>query len=123
MGYDVHITRRAEWSDKGDDISLDEWIAFVAASPDLELVGHAETEVPGGKVLRITADGLTSWTGYSGRPESRGPVWFNHSRGKITVRNPDVEILAKMWSIAQHFAAQVQGDEGEAYDERGNAIA
>ena len=29
----------------------------------------------------------------------------------------------KMWLIAQHFAARVQGDEGEVYDALGNALA
>jgi hypothetical protein len=123
MGYDVHITRRARWSDRGNDITLGEWIAFVEASPDMNLTGYAETKVGGGEILRITAEGLTTWTGYAGRSGANGPVWFNHSRGEISVKNPDTETLMKMWSIAQHFAARVQGDEGEAYDELGNALA
>ena len=69
MGYDVHITRRAQWSDKGDDITLGEWIAFIEASPDMNLTGYAETKVAGGEILRIAAEGLTKWTGYASRSE------------------------------------------------------
>ena len=32
MGYDLHITRKADWCDEGNDISLEEWYAVVAAA-------------------------------------------------------------------------------------------
>ena len=123
MGYDVHITRRAEWSDKGDDIRLDEWIAFVRAAPDMTLTGTAEATVGKGEILRVESPGLATWDGHSQKPSGHDLIWFDHRRGKVVVKNPDTEILMKMWSIAQHFGARVQGDEGEIYDERGNPLA
>ncbi|WP_042409939.1 hypothetical protein [Streptacidiphilus carbonis] len=39
MGYDVHITRRENWWDEeGQDISVAEWEAVVAADPGLGAV-------------------------------------------------------------------------------------
>jgi hypothetical protein len=37
------------------------------------------------------------------------------------VKNPDLEILRKMHSIARHLSAKVQGDEGETYDHDGKS--
>jgi hypothetical protein len=42
-------------------------------------------------------------------------TWF-------AVKNPDPEILRKMWSLAQRLDAMVQGDEGEQYDASGNVV-
>ena len=58
MGYDVHITRRQNWSDpSGPVISLAEWVAVVESDPEMRLDGYAETRVPDG-VLRIEREGL-----------------------------------------------------------------
>jgi hypothetical protein len=40
--------------------------------------------------------------------------------GDIVVKNPDPEILRKMYVIAQHLSGKVQGDDGELYDSQGN---
>jgi len=37
------------------------------------------------------------------------------------VKNPDDEIIRKMWSIAQALSARVQGDDSETYDSAANA--
>jgi len=37
MGYDLHITRRDDWSDQGHDITSDEWLKLIAADPELTL--------------------------------------------------------------------------------------
>ncbi len=49
-------------------------------------------------------------------------AWFNFSGGEIKVKNPDTEILKKMWAIAQRLFAKVQGDEGEIYNDQGDAV-
>jgi hypothetical protein len=38
------------------------------------------------------------------------------------VKNPDTEILKKMWLIAQSLGAKVQGDDGETYGEDGSPL-
>jgi hypothetical protein len=71
MGYDVHITRKQNWSDEaGPEIPLSEWIAVVAADPEMRLDGFAETRVGGGAILRIEREGLSVWTAYSRHRES-----------------------------------------------------
>jgi len=123
MGYDVHVTRRPNWWDKtGPEISLAEWIALVEADPEMRLDGYAEAKFREGRVLRVESDGLAVWTGYSGH-HNGSTVWFDWRRGNVVVKNPDVEILKKMGSLAQILSARVQGDDGEFYDAAGNPRA
>ena len=94
MGYDIHITRRKFWADKGDDITADEWLAYV----------HRDSE------LRLRAE--------SGRcfAEWNGGSWLDWSDGVIFTKNPDDALVTKMVAIARQFDATVQGDDGEIYD-------
>ncbi len=46
MGYDVHITRKAEWSDDESAITLGEWLSVVDADPEMRLDGFAEANLP-----------------------------------------------------------------------------
>ena len=46
-------------------------------------------------------------------------AWFYFWEGNVFVKNPDSEILRKMWSLAQALSAKVRGDEGEDYDAAG----
>ena len=112
MGYDLHITRRAHWSDRGDDIGFEEWEALVAADPELKLEGFAEADSPSGQRIRIESPGLTAWRPGDGR---RIVTWFDLRRGEVSTKNPDARIFAKMWSIAVQLRARIQGDEGEFY--------
>jgi hypothetical protein len=121
MCYDVHITRKLDWSDpEGPEISLAEWLAVVAADPEMRLDGCAETRMQDGSVFRTVQEGLSVWTTYSQHDESGNMAWFLYRKGYVTVKNPDEEILRKMWSIAQDLSAKVQGDDGEIYDSSGN---
>ncbi len=122
MGYDVHITRRHDWFDpEGPEISLEEWLAFVAADPEMRLDGHAETRLQDGSVFRTVQRGLSVWTAYSQHDDSGNMAWFLYRKGYITVKNPDEEIIRKMWSIAQALSAKVQGDDSEVYDSSARA--
>ena len=43
MGYEIHITRKMEWFDKGGpNISLEDWKAYISSDPDMRLDGYAE---------------------------------------------------------------------------------
>ncbi len=122
MGYDVHITRRKHWvDDDGPEITLDEWLELLKLDPDIRLDGFAEATVDG-STLRVEAPGLAVWTNYSGDGVNGNHAWFYWSRGDISVKNPDVEILRKMHSISQALAAAVQGDDGEFYDSEGKPM-
>ena len=122
MGYDVHITRKENWFEEtGPEISLDEWVAYVSGDPEMRLDNFAEAANGNGAVLRIEKPGISVWLTYSGHDIDGNMAWFGHTRGRIVVKNPDEEILGKMWSIAQSLSARVQGDEGEIYNEEGEA--
>jgi prepilin-type processing-associated H-X9-DG protein len=121
MGYDVHITRKQNWSDKkGPEIPLPEWIAVVQRDREMRLDGHAETQVGDGKILRIEKEGLSVWMAYSRHGEDGNMAWFDFRHGNVVVKNPDAEILQKMRSLAQALSARVQGDDGEFYEATGS---
>lgn len=115
MGYEVHITRKSEWFGDGPEIGLEEWLSYIASDASMRHDGYAEAVTPAGDVLRVESEGLAVWVGYSGHELNGNMAWFSHSRGNVTVKNPDEEILDKMVEIARTLGATVQGDEGETY--------
>jgi len=94
MGYDIHITRRKFWADKGDDITAEEWLKYVHRDPELGLRPES------GKCF-------AAWSGGS---------WLDWSEGVIYTKNPNDALVAKMVAIAKQFDATVQGDDSEIYD-------
>jgi hypothetical protein len=115
LGYEVHITRKEQWSDgDGPAISLNEWLEYVASDPEMRADGCAEAKVPGG-VLRVNSPGIAVWTAYAGHGVDDNMAWFGHFGESITVKNPDASILRKMHKIALSLSARVQGDDGEEY--------
>jgi hypothetical protein len=109
MGYDLHITRRKDWSNDEPDISLAEWEAYVSSDPELRLTGIAETPTPDG-LLQYKNAGLAVWVAHPSRQ-----VWFDPRAGGIAVKNPDEITIDKMVAIARRLRAHVQGDDGETY--------
>ena len=122
MGYDLHITRKANWFDASPAIDLHDWLEYVASDPALQHEGFAEALTASGDVLRIESFGTCIWKGYSQGANSESTAWFTWSLGNIVVKNPDQEIRRKMWHVAQTLHASVQGDEGEHYGEDGEMI-
>jgi len=119
MGYDVHITRKQDWFDEEPQIKLAEWKAYLKADPSMRLDGYAEATTPSGDTLHYENEGLAVWTAYSRHQSNGNMAWFDFEIGNVVVKNPDQEILRKMWQIAQALGAKVQGDEGETYREDG----
>jgi hypothetical protein len=116
VGYDVHITRAAEWTDAdADPITLEEWIAYVRSDEEMRLDGFAEASTTGGDVIRVESPGLAVWTAWTSVPDDDGLAWFDHRGGRIVVKSPDESILMKMCAIADRLGAHVQGDDGEPY--------
>lgn len=116
MAYSLHIHRRAEWSDRGDDITLTEWQALCEADPTLDLTAVATAQNHRtGEEIAIRAEGMARWD---------GPVmaWFTLDRGRITVDGADDAIIAKACEIAERLGARVQGDEGEFYAADGSTL-
>ena len=96
MGYDLHITRKANWSDdEGDSITPEEWLAILDSDAELSRATDTGDDTLAG-----------AWKGDS-------LFWFDN--GEITCKNPDEPIIRKMVQIAQRLGANVQGDDGERY--------
>ena len=102
MGYDLHITRRKQWSSKGKCITSDEWLTYAQHDPELRL--HAEN----GPYFFV-------WSG----PSTLDCPWLDWSEGNIYSKNPDAALVDKMVAIAGQLGAQVQGDDGEIYESSG----
>src|SRR5262245_65785172 len=96
-------------------ITLEEWLAVVASDPQLRLDGFAEATTADGTVVRVESPGLAVWTGWSQHGRHGNMAWMDHRNGRVVVKNPDVEILRKLFKIAASLHATVQGDDGEAY--------
>ena len=124
MGYyDIHITKRTEWSDKsGPAITLEDWKKLLAADSEMRLDGAAEAVTPDGKKLRVENEGLAVWIKWSKHGRNDNMAWFYYFEGDVTVKNPDKEIFGKMFRIAEKLGARLQGDEGEFYNARGEVL-
>jgi len=103
MGYDLHITRRRRWTDEGQDIAAEEWLACVHADPELRLV-------PGNGPC------FAEWSG------AAEPGWLDWSHGCVFTTHPDAALIGKMVAIAGRLGAHVQGDDGECYEEGGRRV-
>lgn len=116
MGYDVHITRASVWTESGSHpIDLREWLKYVEADPEMRPDNVAVARIKGKPVVAYANEGLSVWLAYSGHDPNGNMAWFDYRDGRIVVKNPDSEILAKMKEIAAHFGAIVMGDDGETY--------
>ncbi len=99
MGYDLHITRAAQWADNaGFEIPADEWLALVASDPELG---------------RDPAHGPHSvrWTS----PDLRADGWFDWYQGNVYTTDPSRAAVVKMLLLARTLSAMVQGDDNEVY--------
>jgi hypothetical protein len=98
MGYDLHITRRDDWTDDGDDISDEEFVKYVQADKEFTYPGE-------------NGDDCADWRS----PKSGYQSWLCWSDGQIYTKNPEAELIDKMVAIARALHAEVQGDDGEVY--------
>ena len=109
MGYDLHITRKDNWSDNtGPVVDLTEWRRIVDEDPDLVLDPESRSETSGAESV------FAAWKG------EQGVLWW--CRGEIVTKNPDELLIAKMVQIARRLGANVQGDDGEVYREDGSSF-
>ena len=101
MGYDLHITRRQDWSDENDrSISLDEWRSYVESDPELRMDDSL-------------GEHFAVWSG----PSAHELPWLAWANGNIDSKNPDQPLIQKMVAVAAALGASVQGDDGERYDQ------
>jgi len=121
MGYDVHITRAQDWTESRDHpITLSEWKAYLRSDGEMRLDNRAQATTSSGETITTESPGLAVWVAWKQDGVGGGHAWFSYDDGAITVKDPDRDILRKMFSIAVALKARVQGDEGETYDANGD---
>lgn len=113
MAYDIHITKRNNWLNKGEDITSVEWEKLIDEDSEL---GHAEKiegETKSGAKFEYTLrdSRLAKWK----HPISGQIVWLVYTNGEIRISRPDETIIEKAKQIAKRISAKVQGDELETY--------
>jgi len=105
MGYEIHITRKPDWSEaEGPWIELSDWKAIIESDPELALDASTEHDD------RVSA---------TYRDQEGALAWDN---GQIHAKNPYNPLINKMVAIARRLNAEVQGDDGEVYDDDGSAF-
>jgi hypothetical protein len=123
VGYELHITRKQTWFDDGPEITLDEWISLVRSDVEMRLDGYAEAETRDThEVIRVEDPSLAVWKAYTGHGHDGNMAWLYLSQGNVVAKNPDQEIRRKMAGLARRLGARVQGDDGEFYDDDGEAV-
>jgi len=98
-GYDLHITRRAEWADTGPPrISYAEWLRYVKTDRQVVLDSQDDKNF-----FVVTVQG------------QRYPLLFDPPRGELYTKDPTPPLIEKLEVIAVALHARVQGDDGEFY--------
>ena len=98
MGYEVHITRSADWTEsEGQPITREEWRALVSGDPDL----GPDPENGSDDFLFLS--------------HSVEPTPLHWWRGEVHSKDPDDEAIQKMIAIARTLACYVQGDDFTVY--------
>jgi hypothetical protein len=102
MAYDLHITRKKDWSDKdNNNISSEEWKNLLSEDNSLVATDQAES---GSYTLSYKIP-LARW----------GNHYFVYSKGNISISNPDEKTIQKAIKIAFFLHSKIQGDDGEIY--------
>src|SRR6476646_7073652 len=100
MGYELHITRRDNWSDhSGAAITEAEWRELIDRDPELTLDAQTRCTMSDGQYV------FAAWKGRAGA--------LGLYAGEITAKDPDQALITKMVQVARKLGAKVQGDDGE----------
>ncbi|MDR2983004.1 MAG: hypothetical protein LBV12_12270 [Puniceicoccales bacterium] len=99
MGYQLYITRRKSRLDTGNDISRDEFIAYVSGDPEFKYPSEV-------------GEDYAEWNS----PVTDYESWLCWDDGCIHTKNPSPEFIDKMTVLAKKLDARVQGDDLEIYE-------
>ncbi|WP_046226990.1 hypothetical protein [Paenibacillus dauci] len=110
MGYNVYITRAANWyENEGTPISLQEWKDYVESDPEFEMMEEIAVSLPNGSMMSYASEGMAMWV------SEEEEVLFDYQEGNIVVKGPEDDVIEKMKHIASRLQAKVQGEENEEY--------
>ena len=82
MGYDVHITRKNDWSDtEGPVITRDEWFEYVGGDASMRLEREAIVSNESGEAFSVQDETLSVWKDWSARLKERMKLGCGILRG------------------------------------------
>jgi hypothetical protein len=111
LGYDLHITRKDDWSDTdGPAITREEWLDYVGSDksmrPEREAVVVANER---GEEFSVQDETLATWKDWPNRKDGKSAALLWYSAGNIVATN----------LIADALGGKLQGDDGEIYNSIG----
>jgi len=105
MSYNLHISRKEFYvNEDGEDIKQEDFDECIKGE-DIEKVGDDEYV----------------WRDVSDKDLEGVSFWYENEFGSITTKNPELKTIKKMCILAKKLKAEVQGDDGEIYDENGDS--
>ncbi len=122
MGYNIYITLKQFHFDDEPRISLEDWRALVNSDPELFLSEFSAYSNDDGSEGRFEHPGRAIWLGWSCHENDGCSADLYYENGDICVKNPDREIVCKLFQIAVKLRAGVQGDDLEFYDKNAEPI-
>lgn len=110
MGYQVFIEKRSN-----QRIELNHWNKFLESHEEFEKRNYFEITNPiSGEIIRSNSPNSAVWK----KDNLEIPFSYFEAHGKISVTNPNKEIIDKMIEIAEFLDAEVIGFEGEKYKKK-----
>lgn len=120
MGYDLHITRKDDWSDTdGREITLEEWILYTSGDTSLKIDRDHSAEQDPAVASGAKEPGHAIWVKWPARKEGQREAWVWHAQGNLIAADPDASFRRKLFLIADSLDAKLQGDGGEIYNSNG----
>lgn len=120
MSYEVHITRKEDWSDQeGPVITRDDWVSYIAIDKSLELDGDRAAKVDPRVASGAKDPTHTRWKDWPGRADGEREAWMWLENGNVVVSDADAAFRRKLFLIADSLGARLVGDDGETYNSVG----
>jgi len=108
MSYAIHISRAHS------PISAEEWQSLVKSDPLMRWESNFTVRNPrSGELIQVPGSyGVWARKDAADRLHE---VWFSYSRGRISVTDPESDVISRMKEIARQLGAELRGDDGEGY--------
>ena len=120
MSYDIHITRKEDWSDsEGPEITRNEWISYMNIDKSIVLDQDRSAEVDPRVASGAKDPTHARWVEWPGRDAGAKEAWMWLENGNVMASDADAAFRQKLFLIADSLGAKLMGDKGEIYNSIG----
>jgi len=120
MENEIYITRKEKWFETkhGNDIPLEEWLAFVKNDPDMRLDNFSVATLENGELFRYDNPGAAVYIHRAAGETDCHEIAFEYLSGNIKVNaQSDDNIMEKIRHIAFKLGAHIQAETEAQTDE------